>query len=385
MTPAYAVVALLFPLAVAPAEVGPPILAPGVQSGVERLKAEHPQRADELRTQHSFHELVEQVSDTAVSVMIKGLHRTRNGLEEHTRSVEGGGSGFIVDAANGLVVTNAHVAENGLVGFFRRVENGKGEDVEVLRGSARVRLAGGRILSAEIVGFNRHEDLALLKVDPAEVPLKAAALGDDKKLKVGEAVLVIGGPRRDHESVSQGIVSALNRKVDGVRGVIQHDAAFNPGNSGGPLYNMKGEVVGVNTWYKNDGQSKQWAGMSYSVPITTVRKLLDLYRAEGRMHYTQSGVLVDAWRYGGLQVDRVQPGAPLETRNSVYSGDIITAVDDLQVYRVPRAWGDGDPEDLEDDYVRYIRARKPGDTVVLTIRRGGFVDNFEVKVPIRLY
>jgi serine protease Do len=179
--------------------------------------------------------------------------RQRPGGRPEPRTVNSQGSGFVIDAS-GIIVTNNHVIE-------------QSEDITVV-------FTDGASLKADLVGRDPKTDIAVLRVKP-EKPLTVVHFGDSDKLRVGDWVLAIGNPFGLGGSVSLGIVSARNRDINAgpYDDFIQTDAAINKGNSGGPLFNLAGEVVGINTAiYSPSGGS---VGIGFSVPAATVRSVVD--------------------------------------------------------------------------------------------------------------
>ena len=222
------------------------------------------------------------------------------------------GSGFIV-SADGDVVTNFHVVE----GAF---------DEGLI-----VRLADGRELLASVVGVDRATDIALLKVPAAGLP--RVRIGDPRRLQVGEWVASIGSPFGLERSLAAGIVSALGRNIPGEMPLhlIQTDAAMNPGTSGAPLFNLRGEVVGVSSFiFSNTGTS---IGLSFAVPIDTAMRVVEELRRHGSVTRGRLGLrlqaltpeLAGAFRVPhGALVSDVERGAPAH-RAGIRSGDIIVA------------------------------------------------------------
>ncbi|HEX8668316.1 MAG TPA: trypsin-like peptidase domain-containing protein [Allosphingosinicella sp.] len=171
------------------------------------------------------------------------------------------GSGFVVDAARGLVVTNNHVIHNA---------------------SAIQVTLGDRRLPARLVGTDPDIDIALLQIPPGG--LKQLALGDSDKLKVGDYVVAIGNPFEIGQTVTAGIVSALGHRGDGGAGTsyVQTDAPINPGNSGGPLIGMRGEVIGINTAIVGPGEGN--VGIGLAVPSNVARRVIErLARSDPRL------------------------------------------------------------------------------------------------------
>jgi len=160
------------------------------------------------------------------------------------------GSGFIVDARRGLVITNRHVVENARA-------------IEVTIGERRV--------EARLIGMARDTDIAVLQV-PAR-NLRALPLGDSDRLQVGDYVVAIGNPFEIGQTVTAGIVSALGRGRGGGPAYVQTDAPINPGNSGGPLISMRGEVIGINTAIVGPGEGN--VGIGIAIPSNVVRQVVD--------------------------------------------------------------------------------------------------------------
>lgn len=274
----------------------------------------------------------------------------------------GVGSGFIL-SADGYVMTNAHVVE--------------GAD-EVL-----VTLTDKRELKAKIIGADRRTDVALVKIDAANLPF--VRIGDVGRLKVGEWVLAIGSPFNLENTVTAGIVSAKQRDTGEYLPFIQTDVAVNPGNSGGPLINMRGEVVGINSQIYS--RSGGYMGISFAIPIDEAKAVADQLRANGRVIRGRIGVQIAAVTKDvaesiglgkpiGALVRSVEQGGPAE-KAGIEAGDIITKVDGRAV-------------DKSTDLPRAIGNTKPGSRVTLQVfRRGGYRDipvsvvEFEPETPKR--
>jgi serine protease Do len=274
----------------------------------------------------------------------------------------GVGSGFIL-SADGYVMTNAHVVE--------------GAD-EVL-----VTLTDKRELKAKIIGADRRTDVALVKIDAANLPF--VRIGDVGRLKVGEWVLAIGSPFNLENTVTAGIVSAKQRETGEYLPFIQTDVAVNPGNSGGPLINMRGEVVGINSQIYS--RSGGYMGISFAIPIDEAKAVADQLRANGRVIRGRIGVQIAAVTKDvaesiglgkpiGALVRSVEQGGPAE-KAGIEAGDIITKVDGRSVER-------------STDLPRAIGNAKPGSRVTLQVfRRGNYRDipvsvvEFEPEAPKR--
>ncbi len=287
---------------------------------------------------------------------------------------EGGqGSGFVLDEA-GYVATNAHVVTR---------EDDNSEQAE----RVYVQFSDGNRVPAEIIGHDPNADVALLKVEPEGLELTPLRLGRSAGLRVGSPVAAIGSPFGEEQSLSVGVVSALDRNIRsltrfGIGDAIQTDAAINPGNSGGPLLDAQGRVIGINAQIKS--QSGGGEGVGFAVPVDAVRRSLHELRNDGRVEYGYLGVQsLILWpqlaeRLGidadaGALVQQVEPDSPAEDGgldpgddtidfqgqpNIPSDGDVIVAVDSRPLTRA---------RDLTDA----IGAHRTGDKVVLTVVRDG--------------
>ena len=241
--------------------------------------------------------------------------RQRQGGRPEPRTVNSQGSGFVIDAS-GIIVTNNHVIE-------------QSDDITVV-------FTDGTNLKAVLVGRDTKTDIAVLRVKP-DKPLTAVSFGDSDKLRVGDWVLAIGNPFGLGGSVSLGIVSARNRDINAgpYDDFIQTDAAINKGNSGGPLFNLAGEVVGVNTAiYSPSGGS---VGIGFSVPAATVRGVVDQLVKFGETRRGWLGVRIqsltddlaeglDIGKTQGALVAEVTPTGPAE-KAGLKPRDVITEFD----------------------------------------------------------
>src|SRR5688500_4277661 len=276
------------------------------------------------------------------------------------------GSGFVI-SEEGYIITNYHVIESA-----RQIEvNFSGDD--------RVR--------ATIVGVDPSTDLAVLKINAQVRALTPLPLGDSDAVRVGDAVVAIGNPFGLERTVTAGIVSALQREITAPNGytidkVIQTDASINQGNSGGPLLNTRGQVIGVNSQIEPGDSGTGNLGIGFAVPSATVREVFAQIRASGKVEHAYLGVrtleidevLATTYRLPvdtGVIIDEVLPGSPAEDaglkagdRQVIIGGtsyrlggDIVTAADGEQV---------ASPDDLR----RLIGAKDPGDAMTLDIRRG---------------
>jgi len=253
------------------------------------------------------------------------------------------GSGFIV-SADGYVMTNAHVVESA--------------------DEITVKLNDKREFKAKVIGSDRRTDIALLKIEATGLP--AVKFGDPNKLKVGEWVIAIGSPFGFENSVTAGIVSAKGRSLPQENFVpfIQTDAAVNPGNSGGPLFNMRGEVIGINSQiYSRTGG---FMGLSFAIPIDVANDIAGQLKTTGKITRGRIGVVIQpvtkelAESFGlpkpaGALVSSVEKGSPAE-KGGIETGDVILKFD-------------GKPVASSEDLPRLVGATKPGTKSVIQLMR----------------
>ena len=267
---------------------------------------------------------------------------------------QGEGSGFIV-SADGYILTNAHVVADA---------------DEVM-----VRTTDRREYAAKVIGLDRRTDVAVLKIEGKQLPV--VRLGDPSKLRAGEWVLAIGSPFTFENSVTAGIVSATGRAMPGEDLVpfIQTDVAVNPGNSGGPLFNLNGEVVGINSQIYS--RSGGYMGLSFAIPIDVANNVRRQIVDNGKVTRGRIGVqiqdvdagMADAFNLdrprGALVGDVIDDGPA--AKGGVKSGDVILSVNGKGVERSTQLPG-------------VISAIKPGDTANLEIWRDGKTKTLGVKV-----
>lgn len=260
--------------------------------------------------------------------------------EEVPRGV---GSGFII-SADGFVLTNAHVVD--------------GAD------EVYVTLTDKREFKAKIIGVDKRTDVAVVKIDGKDLP--RLTMGDPSKLRVGEWVIAIGSPFGLDNTVTAGIISAKARDTGEYLPLIQTDVAVNPGNSGGPLINMRGEVVGINSQIYS--RSGGYMGISFAVPIDEAVRVADQLRTTGKVTRGRIGVQIGEVtkdvaeslglaRAQGALIQRVEPGGPAE-KSGLEAGDIILKYN-------------GAPIEKSTDLPRMVGATKPGTRATLTIWRKG--------------
>lgn len=205
---------------------------------------------------------------------------------------EGSGSGIIVDAKQGIIVTNLHVIQNAH--------------------KISIQIANHKKLSAKLLGYDDEYDLAVLQLNDIPNDIQAIRFGNSANLEIGQQVLAIGNPFGLDRTLTTGIVSSLNRTVRNPAGslmndLIQTDASINPGNSGGPLIDMSGRLIGINTAILS--QSGDSAGIGFAVPINKIKRVLPELIKNGKVLKPYFGwVLVDTTQ--GPMVRRVMPNSP---------------------------------------------------------------------------
>lgn len=293
-----------------------------------------------------FTKLVEKVQPSVVSVKVE--------VKRWGRVVgRGGGSGFVVDE-KGYILTNHHVID--------------GAETPV------VKLYNGREFDAKVVGSDANTDVALLKIDAGDIELEALNIGTTKDLKVGQWVLAFGAPFNLEHTVTAGIVSAKGRGEVGSQYVpfIQTDVAINRGNSGGPLLNLDGEVVGINSMIFNPMIS---SGLSFSIPIDLADNVRQQLMKDGKVNRGFLGVRfgpidqdkADAFgldNVGGALVTMVQEGKAAD-KAGIKAGDVVIAVDGKTVRKAQ-------------DLPFYIGQMPAGEEVELTLVRNGEEETVEV-------
>ena len=303
------------------------------------------------------------------------------------------GSGFVV-SKTGTILTSAHVVTTAGQSTGGPVEKAHNLYVE---------FADGDRVSASIVGYDLYDDVAVLHVDPALHAVSPVPLGNSNRVVVGEPVAAIGSPFGDAGSLTVGVVSAIRRSIPSQTAAaydlvdaIQTDAPINHGNSGGPLFDARGEVIGINAQISSSGPNTGSEGVGFAVPIDSARRSMDEVLATGAVHYAYVGVSTEdltpavARRFGyaakqGALIDSVVPGGPAaaagllaSTRTVAYEGlavhvggDAIVAIDGLPVRNA-------------EDVVRIVATRLlPGEVARFTVVRGAARRTVRVKLGER--
>src|SRR6478736_481097 len=283
-----------------------------------------------------------------------------------TSQGEAQGSGVIVDT-EGHVVTNNHVVSG--------AQDGK----------VQVTLTDGRIFTADVVGTDPTTDLAVVKLQDAPDDLKPAALGDSSEVAVGDPVMAVGNPLGLANTVTTGIVSALDRPVstteDGssdtvVTNAIQIDAAVNPGNSGGPLFDAQGQVIGITSSIATTSSESGSIGLGFAIPVNLADMIAGQLIEDGTAEHAFLGVALsdntataDGVTRAGAQVQSVTSGSPAASAG-VQEGDVIVAIDGKSVAGAESRTG-------------YVRAYASGDKVTLTLVRDGKSLDVDVTLAVR--
>ena len=270
-------------------------------------------------------------------------NKGKGGNAQQDEVPRGVGSGFII-SKDGFVMTNAHVVDGA--------------------SEVYVTLADKREFKAKIIGADTRTDVAVLKIDGSDLP--SMTMGDSDKIRAGEWVLAIGSPFGLESTVTAGIISAKARDTGDYLPLIQTDVAVNPGNSGGPLINLSGEVIGINSQIYS--RSGGFMGISFAVPIDEALRVSEQLKASGRVTRGRIGVQIGevtkevAESLGlpkaeGALVQRVEPGSPAE-KGGLEAGDIISKFNGVTISR---------PSDLP----RMVGSTKPGSRATASIWRKG--------------
>jgi putative serine protease PepD len=310
----------------------------------------------------SLADLYDQANPGAVSILVT--------LSQGGQQGAGAGSGFVI-TDNGYIITNDHVvqgADTYIVRFYNNVD-----------------------MQAKLIGADPDSDLAVLKVDKLPQGVKPLPLGDSKTVRVGDSVVAIGNPFALGTSMSYGIVSAIGRTIPSITPqfnipeAIQTDAAINPGNSGGPLINMKGEIIGINAQIQtsDNGSGGQGGniGIGFAIPVNILKLVYPSLIQSGTYTWPYLGVAsTDGSIASQLDPNQLQapqgafitdvvPSGPA-AQGGLQPNDVVTAIDGQKVTSF-------------EDLLGYIAYHKPGDTVTLTVTRGGQQQDLKVTLGER--
>nr|WP_233155059.1 DegQ family serine endoprotease [Candidimonas nitroreducens] len=279
-------------------------------------------------------------------------HKMPTPKEKERTVPRGVGSGFFI-SSDGYILTNNHVVADSN-GIF-------------------VTLTNGKEYKAKVIGTDPRTDIALIKIDAKDMP--PLTIGDSNQLKKGQWVLAIGSPFGLDSTVTAGIVSAINRDTGDYLPFIQTDVAVNPGNSGGPLINLAGQVVGINSQIIS--QSGGFMGISLAIPIDEVMRVVDQLKAHGKVTRGRIGVqigqvsddvakAIGLSKAEGAMVSNVERGSPAD-QAGVQPGDVITRFGGKDIAH----WT---------DLPRMVGSTQPGTRVAMEVWRKGKSVNLNVKV-----
>ncbi|HVH82256.1 MAG TPA: Do family serine endopeptidase [Stellaceae bacterium] len=318
--------------------------------------------------------MLKNVTPGVVNIAVKGRVREQNPLLQdpffrqffnipknqqfQERETQATGSGVIVDAAQGYVLTNAHVVEN--------------------ETSITITTKDNRRFAAKLVGRDPATDVAVLKISDGN--LAAVPFGDSDKLQVGDFVVAIGNPFGLGQTVTSGIVSALGRSglgIEGYEDFIQTDASINPGNSGGPLVDLHGNLVGINTAILAPGGGN--IGIGFAVPINMAHEVMDQLIRYGEVKRGRIGIAIqdltpdlaqamNTKATAGAVIAKVEPGSSAD-HAGLKSGDLVLAVNGVAVHSGTQLRN-------------MIGLARIGDDVKLTVDRGGADRQISVKVEL---
>jgi putative serine protease PepD len=325
------------------------------QAPATATPAARPAAAVRTRTGLSVNEIYQRAKDGVVDIKVTSSGTGSSpdqfgGPGGQGQESQAEGSGFVIDT-DGHIVTNQHVVDGA--------------------SAIQVTFSDGRTASAKVVGTDRSTDVAVIKVDAPKSELHPLTFADSAGLQVGDGVVAIGSPFGLEGTVTTGIVSALDRTIEApnnftISGAIQTDAAINHGNSGGPLLDSAGHVIGINSQIESDSGGND--GIGFAVPSKVARSVAQQLISGGRVQHAYLGVqLSDAT--GGAGVAQVRSDGPAAGAG-LRSGDVVTAIDGRGVSSA-------------DALVSAVDGHKPGDQVTLRVRRGDQTRDVRVKLGTR--
>jgi putative serine protease PepD len=297
---------------------------------------------------------VGQIAKDATKSVVEVDATTSGGSQSFPFGDNGGsaaeGTGFVYDT-KGDIVTNQHVISGA--------------------GTVKVKFSDGSTYTASVVGSDSATDVAVLRVNAPSSKLNPLTLADSSKVEVGDGVVAIGNPFGLDGTVTSGIVSAVGREISSpddtpIEGAIQTDAAINHGNSGGPLLDLRGEVIGITSQIQSEGGGND--GVGFAVPSKTVKSIAAQFIANGKAEHALLGV-TPTDTANGVRIATVKSGSAADDAG-LKQGDVITAVGSTKI--------------TSSAQIRAIIAGKqPGDGLTLTIRRDGSSKTVQVTLGAR--
>ncbi len=338
------------------------ILTLGVVAASSAAASDLAQTVDTTYTQ-----VYNQVSPSVVSINVVARQPNTGFFNGQDNTVVGTGSGFVIDT-DGHIVTNNHVVDGAT--------------------SIEVNFFDGTLARAQVVGNDPDSDLAVLKVDLPAEKLHPVTFANSDELVIGQPVLAIGSPFGERWTLTSGIVSALDRTIQGltnfsIGGVIQTDAAINPGNSGGPLLDLQGNIIGVNSQIMSDSRSS--SGVGFSIPSNLVQRVAKQLIDNGKVSYSYLGI-----RGGDVTLDLIETLGLADDQRGVVVAEVSTggpaaqaglqapgAMKQVNGQQIPTKLDiitaiNGQPLTGIEDLISYLaRNTAPGDTVKLTVLRDG--------------
>ena len=307
-------------------------------------------------------------------------------LYDEPEGQEAQGSGFIV-SPSGFILTSAHVV----------IDTSTSKTVEAR--NVYVGFKDRDRIRATLVGWDVYDDVALLKVDPSAHPLAPVPLGDSSLVRAGDPVAAMGSPFGNEDSITTGVVSAVHRSIASLTSVykvvdaIQIDAPITHGNSGGPLFDARGRVIGINAQIRTETGGAE--GVGFAIPINAARRSMTQLAANGRVVYAYLGVTTEDLTptlarhlhyrvLRGAIVGEVRGGSPAAKAgvhggkgDESFNGQSVTPGGDVIVAI------DGRPVQTADDVVRMVGAKVPGQTITLTIVRGDERKSLQARLGAR--
>ncbi len=306
----------------------------------------------------------EKANRSVVHITTKAAQRELLFLEVPS---EGAGSGSVLDK-NGHILTNYHVVEGAQ--------------------EIRVTLYDGESYEGSVIGFDPPNDMAVVRINAPAEALVPMELGDSSRLKVGQIVFAIGNPFGLERTMTTGIISSINRSLPGkggrtMKSMIQIDAALNRGNSGGPLLDTRGRLIGMNTAIASS--TGENTGVGFSIPVDTVKRVVPQLITTGKVTRPEAGISRVYQAEQGLVIATLVPGGPAErsglrgfriVREQKRRGPFVYEerhIDRSQADTIVAV--DGEKATTADDFLSLIERHRPGEQAIVTVVRGGqFVD-----------